>query len=226
MTGSELSADDIKEEVRTYWNERAETYDDDSHHALHGEDQHEAWLSVLDSWTADPPQRTLDVGCGTGVISFLLSELGHDVTGVDYSVEMLEKAREKGSEKDAAPNFRVGDAEALEQPDNTYDMVTSRHLIWTLPSPAQAIEEWCRVVRPGGRLILIEGHWDFTGAFDGYEDIHEDLPLYDGRPPEELSELLSKHGVENVESEPLMDTVFWGEEPDYQQYIIGGDIPG
>lgn len=225
MTRSESTSEGVKEEIRRYWNERADTYDDDSHHALHGKEQHAAWLSVLRAWTDDLPQQTLDIGCGTGVISLLLAELGHDVTGIDCSVEMLEKAREKAHQTDFNPEFHVGDAERLEQSDNTYDLVTARHLIWTLPSPGQAIGEWCRVLRPGGSIILIEGHWEFSGAFDGYEDIHEDLPLYDGRPPEELSELLSEHGVENIEYEPLMDRALCGEQPDYEQYIISGVSP-
>ncbi|PKM75442.1 MAG: class I SAM-dependent methyltransferase, partial [Firmicutes bacterium HGW-Firmicutes-17] len=43
--------------------------------------------------------------------------------------------------------------------DNSYDVVINRHLVWTLPHPKKAIAEWVRVLKPGGRLIIIDGDW-------------------------------------------------------------------
>ncbi|AEH37398.1 class I SAM-dependent methyltransferase [Halopiger xanaduensis] len=226
---SEHDDETVKERVQQYWDSRAESYDGDSHHALQDEAQRDAWLSVLREWTGggggESPQRILDVGCGTGVISLLLADIGHDVTGVDLSEEMLERARAKAGDRDLSVEFRNGDAESIPDPDDTYDLMTARHLVWTLPNPSAALREWQRVVRPGGRVVLIEGHWDFDEAFDGYQEIHDELPLYDGRPPEELVDVLEEHGLERVEHEPLMDAVLWGDEPDYEQYVVAGDVP-
>ncbi|MFC4440148.1 MULTISPECIES: class I SAM-dependent methyltransferase [Natrialbaceae] len=224
MTPSEQT-EEVKKHVQAYWDDRADTFDDDSQHGIHGDEQREAWLSVLRTRTGDPPQKILDVGCGTGVISLLLAEIGHDVTGIDMSAEMLEKARRKARQTEYSIEFFTGDAEALDQSDNTYDLVTGRHLIWTLPNPSKAIREWQRIVRPGGRIVLIEGHWDFPEPFDGYEEIHDDLPLYDGRPPEELATILTEQGLTAVEHEPLMDPVLWGEDPNYEQYVMTGTVP-
>ncbi|ELZ23807.1 methyltransferase type 11 [Haloterrigena salina JCM 13891] len=217
----------VKERVQQYWDDRSESYDGDSHHAIHGDEQRDAWLSILRDWTGDgePPRRVLDVGCGTGVISLLLAELGHDVTGVDLSTDMLERARAKARDRGRSVEFRNGDAESISAPEDAYDLVTARHLVWTLPNPSAALREWQRVVRPGGRIVLIEGHWDFDEAFDGYQEIHDELPLYDGRPPRELVDVLEKHGLERVEHEPLMESVLWGEEPNYEQYVVAGDVP-
>ncbi|NUC73048.1 methyltransferase domain-containing protein [Haloterrigena sp. SYSU A558-1] len=217
----------VKQQVQQYWDGRAASYDGDSHHAIHGDEQRDAWLSILREWIGDgdPPRRILDVGCGTGVISLLLAEIGHDVTGVDLSTDMLERARAKARERDRSVEFRNGDAESISDPENAYDLVTARHLVWTLPNPLAALREWQRVVRPGGRIVLIEGHWDFDEAFDGYREIHDELPLYDGRPPGELVDVLEKHGLERVEYEPLMESVLWGEEPNYEQYVVAGDVP-
>ncbi len=221
---TEQTQDDVKAAIREYWNNRAEEFDDDSQHGVHGDTQREAWLSVLRSWTGDPGKQVLDVGCGTGVISLLLAELGHDVTGVDFAPEMLEQARIKVERSDLSPTFQQADAENLPQQTDSYELVTARHLIWTLPAPERAIEEWQRVVRPDGQVVLIEGHWDFDETFEGYEDIHDDLPLYNGRPPEELAAFLREQGLETIEYEPLDDPDLWGQEPNYEKYLMVGTV--
>lgn len=224
MTRSDQPEDDIKAAIREYWGDRADSFEDDSQHGIHSDAQREAWLSVLRPWTGEPTKQILDVGCGTGVISLLLAELGHDVTGVDFASEMLDQARTKVDQSELSATFQRGDAENLTQPDDSYDLVTARHLIWTLPSPERAIEEWRRVIRPGGRIVLIEGHWDFDETFEGYEEIHNDLPLYDGRPPEELKAFLQEQGLETVEYELLEDPLLWGQKPNYEKYIMVGNV--
>jgi len=215
----------VKGAVQEYWNGRAEEYDNDGISGVRNADQREAWLSVLRSQTGDDSQRILDLGCGTGSVSLLLAELGHEVTGVDLSRRMLERARAKARATDVAVEFHAGDAEALPYSENTFDIVTARHLIWTLPGPEQAITEWRRVLRPGGRLVLIEGYWDFDDSWDGYREIRDDLPLYDGRPPNELIDVLAEYGLEQADAELLMDSALWGETPDQELYIVTVDIP-
>ncbi len=225
MTRQEQSREDVKKLVERHWDGRAETFDDEAHHGIHGEDQRERWLSVLGEWTDEAPQRVLDVGCGTGVISLLLAGLGHDVTGVDVAPAMLDRARAKARRAGLSVGFQRGDAEGLAVRDGAVDLVTARHLLWTLPDPAAAVEEWRRVVGPGGRILLIEGHWDHPDPWDEYEAIHGDLPLYDGRPPGELREFLEAAGLRDVEHEPLDDPVLWGREPRHEYYAIAGTVP-
>ncbi|AEH35759.1 class I SAM-dependent methyltransferase [Halopiger xanaduensis] len=226
----------VKELVRRHWNGRAATFDDASHHGIHGDEQRERWLSVLREWTdtgddagsGSQDRRVLDVGCGTGVVSLLLAELGHDVTGVDFAPEMLERARTKARAADRPDRsiaFCRGDAEALPLPDGAFDVVTARHLIWTLPNPQTALAEWQRVLEPGGRLVLLEGYWDHDEPWDEYEAVHEDLPLYDGRPADALREELERAGLRDIEHEPLSDPALWGREPRHEYYGIAGTVP-
>jgi SAM-dependent methyltransferase len=72
---------------------------------------------------------------------------------------MIERARRKAEQVHQEIDFRVCDAAALDFADETYDLVVARHVIWNLPDPKRGITEWLRVLRPGGRLVLIEGKW-------------------------------------------------------------------
>lgn len=216
--------DTVKELVRRHWNGRAATFDEERQHGIHSDEQHDRWLRVLREWTGDGRCHVLDVGCGTGVVSLLLAELGHDVVGVDFAPEMLGHARAKARGTDYSIEFLRGDAEALPLPDGSVDVLAARHLVWTLPNPTDAIQEWQRVVEPGGRVVLIEGYWNHDEPWDEYEHVHDDLPMYDGRPPDELHEVLVREGLDGVTHEPLMDATLWGREPRHEYYVVSGDV--
>lgn len=119
----------------------------------------EAWLSLLGELLGGENLEILDVGTGPGVMALLLAELGHRVTGIDLSREMLARARDNAARLGHEISFMYGDAEKVPFPDNTFDAVINRHLLWTLPDPQKAIAGWKRVLRPGGRLIIIDGNW-------------------------------------------------------------------
>ncbi|ESP87826.1 class I SAM-dependent methyltransferase [Candidatus Halobonum tyrrellensis] len=220
--------DGVKRAVRRHWDGRAATFDDEVHHGIHTDEQRERWLSVLDAWVDDPPRRVLDAGCGTGVVSLLLAELGHDVTGVDFAPGMLDRARAKAAARArlaGSARFLAGDATRLAAPDGAYDALTARHLLWTLPDPAGALREWRRVVRPGGRVVLVEGRWDHDEPRGEYRAVHGDLPLYDGRPPHDLCDRLEASGFVGVDAERLMDPTLWGRDPRHEYYVVAGTVP-
>jgi SAM-dependent methyltransferase len=108
---------------------------------------------------SEKPHEVLDVGCGTGFIALRFAELGHTVTGIDLSPLMLDRAQGKAERAGFELDFRVGDASALDCEDEAFDIVVARHVVWNLPNPEQGVAEWLRVLRPGGRLIVIEGKW-------------------------------------------------------------------
>jgi ubiquinone/menaquinone biosynthesis C-methylase UbiE len=145
--------------IRHHWDCRADRFDEESGHGLFSEEQREAWHQLLSRLVGPPPQRALDVGCGTGFLALRLGELGHTVAGVDLSEQMLAQARVKAEQAALEIEFRVGDAADLGVHDETYDLVVARHVIWNMPDPARAVAEWLRVLRPGGRLLLVEGKW-------------------------------------------------------------------
>jgi ubiquinone/menaquinone biosynthesis C-methylase UbiE len=150
----------LAEVIRRHWDERAGTFDDEvGHGRLVSDEQHRAWLDLLSRRTGEAPQRVLDVGCGTGFLALRFAELGHAVTGLDLSPRMIDRARRNAMDGGHDTEFLVGDAAALDFPDEMFDVVTARHVIWILPEPERGLAEWLRVLRPGGRLVLIEGRW-------------------------------------------------------------------
>lgn len=210
----------VKERVREHWSGRAPEYDDRPHHAIHTDEQRRAWHGLLDRKAGSEPLDVLDIGCGTGFLSLLLAELGHRVTGIDISSEMLVRAQQKATDANLSIEFRLGDAERLADPDDSYDLIVQRHVIWTLPSPAGAVAEWTRVLRPGGRLLLIEGHWGGDSLKAEYEAIHDRLPFYGGVPAGQLSAFLKGEGLRDVTVEPLTDETLWGEPAQRERYLI------
>ncbi|WP_376087368.1 class I SAM-dependent methyltransferase [Roseomonas sp. CCTCC AB2023176] len=146
----------LKDEIAAYWTERSATFDEDVAHRIPDGPVAEAWKALIRAGLGDlHGQRVLDLGCGTGEITRMLRALGAEVTGLDLSEAMLARARAKNG----GPHHRafLGDAESLPDRDATYDAVVTRHLVWTLPDAPAAFAEWHRVLRPGGRLLIVDG---------------------------------------------------------------------
>jgi len=157
----------LKKNITELWNHVYEDYDSYYAHGLKSEKEKREWLLLLDSLIDKKPSKILDVGTGTGFISLLLAELGHSCKGVDLSENMMSVAKTK-AEKAGLKNvsFAVADAESTGEESESYDVVTNRHLVWTLPHPETAVREWRRVLKPGGKLIIIEGNWHYNRPTD------------------------------------------------------------
>ena len=98
----------------------------------------------------------LEVGVGTGLS--LPSYRPHlQVTGVDYSAEMLAKARERVMDQglDHVASLREMDARALDFPDGTFDTVVAMYLVSVVPEPERVVAEMARVCRPGGEVVIL-----------------------------------------------------------------------
>lgn len=154
MTGQNWN---LKDEIRDYWSARAETFDLSPGHEIFGDDERSAWHALIERHLgAGTGCQALDLASGTGVISRLLCERGFSVTGLDFSEPMLEQAKTKAKARSLDAKYLMGDAENTLLPDDAYDVIMTRHLVWTLPDPVAAFADWFRVLKPGGRILIVD----------------------------------------------------------------------
>jgi ubiquinone/menaquinone biosynthesis C-methylase UbiE len=164
MSNTERLANyDLRAEIKAYWSERAATFDQSPGHEIFSEEERAAWHQLfLRHLGPGNGRAALDLASGTGVISHLMDDLGFRVTGMDWAEPMMERAQSKAKIRKRSISFRLGDAENTMEPDNAYDVIVNRHLVWTLVDPKAAFAEWLRVLRPGGTLLIIDG--DFVSS--------------------------------------------------------------
>jgi demethylmenaquinone methyltransferase / 2-methoxy-6-polyprenyl-1,4-benzoquinol methylase len=110
------------------------------------------WRRLAAASVVRPGDRVLDAACGTGDLALAALEAGGDVTGLDFSERMLERARRKS---DAIEWIR-GDVLALPFDDATFDAATIGFGIRNVEDLDEALRELARVLRPGGRLAVLE----------------------------------------------------------------------
>jgi SAM-dependent methyltransferase len=109
-----------------------------------------------------PGDALLDLGCGRGEVACALSpnvQPGGRVLGIDASEAMLDDARARATADGVEVTFRIGDGLALGEPDATFDAVRAERVLQWIPDTEGAVAELVRVLRPGGRLSLIDTDW-------------------------------------------------------------------
>jgi 2-polyprenyl-3-methyl-5-hydroxy-6-metoxy-1,4-benzoquinol methylase len=195
-----------EDEIQAQWDKEAATFDNEPDHGLRSPAIREAWTTVLMKWL---PARAdvLDVGCGTGSLSVVLSSLGHTVTGIDFSPAMIAQARAKADAAGRHIAFHVMNA-ADPQINQKFDVVLCRHVLWALHKPADVIQRWMKLLKPGGRLVLIEGFWR-TGAGLHADDVLKMLPAQWARVQ-----------VENLSDQPSL----WGRSVEDERYAVIADL--
>ncbi|HEX5472288.1 MAG TPA: class I SAM-dependent methyltransferase [Lacipirellulaceae bacterium] len=228
------SAVELKQIFQRGWNvpARVENYLRQSPEFTEG-DRYLAWRKALSAALGtDARQTILDAGTGPGFFACLYSQMGHDCRGLDFSERMLSMARGRASELNLDTTFVMADAEEPPFQSATFDAVSSRHLLFNLPRPGVAIREWVRLLKPGGRLILIgndhdEAHpasrtrrgWNrmrnWLARFrrngrpiwtpePGYIDAVSECPLF-CHGSKTLRAVMEAAGLENIHSIPTKD---------------------
>lgn len=236
----------VLEENRKYWTGRAKGYSEVNQDELFGE-QKARWMELLSGeidrhypGKCHDEISVLDIGCGPGFFSIILTEMGYQVTAVDYTEAMLEEAMANAGYLCDAIRFLRMNAEDLKFLDESFDVVVSRNLTWNLKHPDVAYREWQRVLRTGGLFLNFDANWyhylfdDAEGqrfadnriglAKDGVADycsvtdedtmeaIVRRLPLGLEQRPQWDAEVLEELGMQNVTTIWDVGRDLWSEE--------------
>jgi len=159
----------------------------------------EATRKLLTRCKVDNTDNILVVGSGNGFSAIKIHEItGCRVMGVDISEEMVLRAREKLKPTDSEIEFQVGDAENLEFPDNTFDVVLSES-VTGFTDKKKSISEYRRVLKDGGFLGLNEVTWISNPSHEVDEFCRRVMGLMAETEDAWLS-LLSEAGFKDINS--------------------------
>jgi SAM-dependent methyltransferase len=177
--------------------------------------------------------RVLDLGCGTGSLSFALPPLANigSAVGIDPVEAYVAAARARNS--DPRFTFDIGDARALPYPDASFDRAFSLLVLQFIPDARKAVEEMRRVVRPGGTIAAAvwDGYsgqpssrifWDIAGTLN----TSFERPLFRSlNGPGEMNELWLDLGLKDVEQTSLLIRMEFQSFEDYWTPFASGEGP-
>ncbi len=190
-------------EVAAYWDSQAATFDAEPDHGLSEPAVREAWSRLLLPLVPTTPARVADLGSGTGSLAVLLALAGHHVRGLDLAPRMVAVARAKAAAAGVRAEFEVGDAAAPPWSAGIFDVVLVRHVLWALPDPDAALRRWVELLKPDGRLLLVEGRW-WTGG---------------GLTADQAVDLVLRHRREAAVTR-LDDPALWGRPIQDERYLL------
>lgn len=182
-------------------------------------------------------ERVVDVGCGTGSLTFALTEAADvaSVDAIDFSPVFVEAAQRRNS--DARIAIRQSDACALPFPDDCFDRALSLLVLHFIPAADKAVAEMCRAVRPGG--VVAAAVWDHFGglpmmriAWDTLAALDEGARFgrdrYCNQPmtrPGEMRQSFLAKGLENVAETSLAIRMDYQHFQDYWAPVAAGEGP-
>jgi len=152
--------------------------------------------------------RILEVGVGTG-ISLLSYSRNNRLVGIDISAPMLRRAQDRVAEHELTnvEALAVMDAKHLAVPDASFDVVVAQYVITAVPDPESTLDDFARVLKPGGEIILV----NHLGAENGFRRVFEQgfspLARRLGWSPEfpwaRLSDWAGRAGFQVIERRPM-----------------------
>lgn len=130
--------------------------------------------------------KILDVGTGPGFFAIIMAQEGHEVTAVDCTEAMLAEARNNAKRHHVNVNFMLSDTQNLPFEDESFDLVISRNVAWTIMDTEKAYREWKRVLKPDGRVLIFDANWNIR-LFDEKKRLEYERDLEEAREkfPEE-----------------------------------------
>ena len=182
-------------------------------------------------------ERVLDVGCGTGSLTFALPLAANlsEIAAIDYSPVFVEEARRRNA--DARIEIREADACALPFPNDSFDRALSLLVLHFVPEPAKAVSEMRRVVRPGG--VVAAAVWDHLGGLpcmrmmwdtvaarnDAAREARSRYLFQPMMRPDEMKQCFVQQGLLDVDQSSLLIRMEYQSFEDYWEPIAAGEGP-
>ncbi|OHV82998.1 methyltransferase [Rhizobium sp. LCM 4573] len=189
--------------------------------------QFAAWVDT------GPGANWIDIGCGTGELTLAVLEQCEpwQIVGIDTATTFLEVAKSKVS--DPRAHFKLGDAQAIPEDDDAFDIAVSGLVLNFVPNKKAAVQEMVRVTRPGGTVALYV--WDYAGHMQVMRYFFDVATALDPRAsefddgikapvcrPGPLSELFSRAGLHDVEVQAIDIPTAFESFDDYWTPFLGG----
>ncbi len=177
----------LVDEIRRYWDLRSNGFSESVLHefSIGGS---EPCRSLVDEMGMVPGEHVLDVGCGPGYFALALGTKGFRVTGIDVSEAMISRGVTNAAEAKVSAVFRVMDAQNLGFDDGSFDHIVTRNVLWNLTDPERAYREMMRVLRPGGRIGILDGNFYLEGR--------KPMPREEGLCGDDFHQRFNKDGVD------------------------------
>ncbi len=190
---------EAREHIRAFWAGHANAYDDGHGHGVHAMTEQKKWRTLFERHLARAC-TVLDAGTGTGYCALLLAQMGHKVTALDWSKSMLEAAQKKAAALGLHVDTLLGDIEKTPFADASFDAVTARHVLWTLLQPQDAIQEWSRILKPGG-VALVDIALGEPGSPHYDTAVQAALPMRAVENANQIAGMFRKNGFSSVTTE-------------------------
>jgi ubiquinone/menaquinone biosynthesis C-methylase UbiE len=218
-----------QEDTRAAWDRIARGYDKTNTPT-------QMWLGNEGLGRAElrPGMRFLDVAAGSGALSIPAARIGAQVVATDQSPVMLELLGERARHEGLGIETRVMDGHALELEEGSFDMAGSQFGVMLFPDMPKGISEMARVVKPGGRVLMIvygDPHKiEFFGFFvSAIQSVRPDFvgPPMDPPPlpfqlqdPERLRKELAAAGLKDIKVETITETTEFQTGADLWEWVI------
>jgi ubiquinone/menaquinone biosynthesis C-methylase UbiE len=229
---------DVQESITAFWSTVAPFYNSDPSNVPSRESpEYKAWICAIERLLPTPPADVLDIGTGTGFVALIASQLGHRAVGLDLSMAMLAEARMQAEGRGLTARFQIGDAVEPALEEASLDAIICRHFLWTLRQPQIALANWFRLLRPNGRVVVIDGFWLAQSrpeeGFDLFERHYTDrtresLPAMRWERVEPVADLLRRAGFSDVTVGDLADVHDLADHPPSAKpcYLVTGRRAG
>ena len=158
---------DLKERVREFWQQHpcgtkfsdAEMGSREFFERVEAHRYEKEWhIPAAANFAGTRGLKVLEIGCGIGTDGAQFARAGADYTGIDLTDAAIELARQRFAVSGLSGNFLVSDGENLNFPDNSFDLVYSHGVLHHTPDIEAALAEIHRVLRPGGRALVMLYH--------------------------------------------------------------------